>query len=112
MSITSIELQIISKILTSQNEQEVDRLCEFDPSYYSLFRPHIEFILKHRDKYGTVPDPFTFQSEFTDVTLVDVRETMDYLTHEMTRNKRSIILVETFAIRSATLILVVPSNLG
>ena len=96
MSITSIELQIISKILTSQNEQEVDRLCEFDPSYYSLFRPHIEFILKHRDKYGTVPDPFTFQSEFTDVTLVDVRETMDYLIQEMTRNKKSIILVETF----------------
>lgn len=96
MSLTSIELQVISKILTSQNEQEVNTLCEFDPSYYSLFRPHIEFILKHRDKYGTVPDPFTFQSEFTDVTLVDVRETMDYLTHEMTRNKRSIILVETF----------------
>ena len=96
MSLTSIELQVISKILTSQDEQEINTLCEFDPSYYSIFKPHIEFILKHRDTYGNVPDPFTFQTEFQDVTLVDVRESMDYLIHELTRNKQSILLVETF----------------
>ena len=96
MSTTSIELQIISKILTSQDKQEINALCEFDPSYYSLFKPHIEFILNHRITYGNVPDPFTFQSEFPDTTLVDVRESLEYLTQGLIKNKRTILLVETF----------------
>ena len=96
MSTTSIELQVISKILTSQDKQEINALCEFDPSYYSLFKPHIEFILNHRITYGNVPDPFTFQSEFPDTTLVDVRESLEYLTQGLIKNKRTILLVETF----------------
>lgn len=96
MSVTSVELQIISKILTCDNPAEVDALCEFDESYYSIFKPHIKFILNHRDKYGNVPDPFTFASTFQDVTLVNVREPIEYLTSEITKNKRHIIMVETF----------------
>lgn len=94
--IASIELQVISKILTSDNPQEVETLCEFDDSYYSLFKPHIQFILKHKDKYGKVPDPFTFQSEFMDFNTVAVRESMDYLTEQMRKNKRHILMTETF----------------
>ena len=96
MSVTSIELQVISKILTSQDMSEVETLCEYDSSYYSIFRPHIEFILAHKDKYGNVPDPFTFQTEFPDITLVNVRESLKYLREEISKNKRHIILVETF----------------
>lgn len=96
MSVTSIELQVISKILTSDNAAEVETLCEFDGSYYSIFRPHIEFILHHKDQYGNVPDPFTFQTEFQDVTLVNVRESLAYLTEEIRRNKRHIMLIDTF----------------
>lgn len=94
--ITSIELQVISKILTSDNEEDVNTLLSFDPTYYSVFRPHIEFIFDHRDKYGDVPDLFTFQSEFPDITLVQVSESMKYLTSEMRKNKQHIILLETF----------------
>ncbi len=94
--ITSIELQVISKILTSQDSDEVASLCSYDTSYYSVFRPHIEFILDHKSKYGDVPDVFTFQSEFPDVTLVQVREPLSYLTKELRRNKQHIILIETF----------------
>jgi len=94
--ITSIELQVISRILTSQDSDEVSRLCSFDPSYYSVFRPHIEFILDHRSRYNEVPDVFTFQSEFSDVTLVQVREPITYLVSELKKNKQHIILVETF----------------
>lgn len=94
--IASIELQVISKILTSDDTQEVETLCEFDDSYYSLFKPHIQFILKHKDKYGKVPDPFTFQSEFMDFNTVAVRESMDYLTEQMRKNKRHILMTETF----------------
>lgn len=94
--VTSIELQIISKILTSDDENELEILCGYDKSYYSVFKPHIEFILEHKEKYGSVPDVFTFQAEFPDITLVKVNESIDYLKQEITKNKQHIILLETF----------------
>lgn len=94
--ITSIELQVISKILTSDSVEEVDSLCELDDSYYSIFKPHIQFILGHKQQYGDVPDVFTFQSQFPDVTLVQVSEPLTYLKSEMTKNKQHILLLETF----------------
>ena len=94
--ITSIELQVISKILTSDSPDDVNTLCEFDESYYSVFKPHIKFILDHKDKYNDVPDVFTFQSQFPDVTLVQVSESLTYLSSEMRKNKQHIILLETF----------------
>jgi len=94
---SAIELQIISKILTSDDEELVNELCSFDGSYYSVFRPHIEFILNHRSRFGNTPDVFTFLSEFQGVTLVDVsRETEEYLVDGIKKNKQRIILLETF----------------
>lgn len=94
--ITSIELQVISKILTSDNPEEVNTLCNYDASYYSVFREHAEFIFEHRAQYGDVPDVFTFQSQFPNITLVTVKEPLTYLTRELKRNKQHIILLETF----------------
>lgn len=94
--ITSIELQIISKILTTEDTTIIDNLCEFDESYYSVFKPHIQFILEHRQRYADVPDVFTFQSQFPDITLVQVNEPIEYLQSEIKKNKQHIILLETF----------------
>ena len=94
--ITSIELQIISKILTSEDPVEVDTLCTFDDTYYSVFKPHIQFILDHKQKYSDVPVVFTFQSQFPDITLVQVNEPIEYLQSELKKNKQHIILLETF----------------
>lgn len=87
---------MISKILTSDSVEDVNTLCGFDESYYSIFKPHIQFILNHREKFNNVPDIFTFQSQFPDVTLVNVSESIEYLTQGMNSNKQRIILVETF----------------
>ena len=94
--ITSIELQVISRILTTESNEEVDILCDFDDSYYSVFKPHIQFILNHKHKYKTVPDVFTFQSQFPDIVLVQVSEPISYLQSEMKKNKQHILLIETF----------------
>lgn len=94
--VTSIELQVISKILTSESEVEVEALCAFDPSYYSVFREHIEFILDHKQQFGNVPDVFTFSSKYPDIVLVKVAESITYLSQEMRKNKQHIMLVETF----------------
>ena len=92
----AIELQFISKILTSQDEDEINTLCSFDTSYYSVFKEQITFILEHRSKYQAAPDVFTFKAEFPDVVLVDVKEPMEYLIGQMKLYKQQLLLIETF----------------
>lgn len=96
--IQSVELQMISKILTSTDEEEIDVLCSYDSSYYAVYKKQIEFILDHKDKYGTVPDVFTFQAEFVDdeITLIDVNEPVEFLVDSIKKNKQFIIFRETF----------------
>ena len=94
--LNSIELQVISKLLTSQSDSEIDRLCSYDTSYYAVFKDHIKFILDHKDKYGDVPDVFTFQAQFEDITLVDVDEPTEYLEEGLKKNKQHILFLETF----------------
>lgn len=94
--IASIELQMISKILTSESEDEINQLCKFDSSYYTVFKDQIEFIFDHRNKFGNVPDVFTFQAEFPEINLIKVSEPFTYLAREIKKNKQQILLLETF----------------
>lgn len=94
--LASVELQVISKLLVSEDQSEVDTLLSFSDNYYSIFNKHIEFIRNHVQKYGSVPDVFTFQSEFPDFELVKVDEPLEYLVTGMKKNRQRIILLETF----------------
>lgn len=94
---STIEIQVISKILTSTDDKLVSELCNYDSSYYTVYNKQIEFILNHLNRYGNVPDIFTFNAEFPEVQLVDVsREGEEFLTTEIKRNKQRILLVNTF----------------
>ena len=94
--IVSVELQVISKILTTESQNDIELLCGFDESYYSVFKPHIKFILNHKQKYNHVPDAFTFQAEFPDISIINVSEPIEYLTQGINKNKQRIILNEMF----------------
>lgn len=94
--ISSIELQVISAIITSTDEDLVKELLSYDESFYSVFKPQIKFILEHNDKYHDTPDVFTFQAQYPDITLVAVTETKEFLTSELRKNKQHIILLDTF----------------
>lgn len=104
MTSETIELQVISLILTSQDADVVNELCNFDASYYALYTQQIQYILDHKAKYGNVPDPFTFLSkDFYDkdgnvieMDLVEVHESVEYLKHKLKQNKKLIIFRETF----------------
>ena len=94
---SSVELQVISKILTSEDEALVAELCSYDSSYYSVYTEQIQFILEHLNKYGNVPDVFTFMAEFPKTTVVDVtRESKEYLVEGILKNKQRIILVDVY----------------
>lgn len=92
----SIELQVICRILMSDDDFEVDRLCSYDVSYYSILTEQIQFILDHKDKTGKVPDLFTFQAQFEDLTLIQVEEPLSYLEEEIKKNKQRILFLETY----------------
>ena len=44
---STVEIQVISKILTSDDEELVNELCGYDSSYYAVYNKQIEFILSH-----------------------------------------------------------------
>lgn len=93
----SVEIQIISKILTSSDQDEINTLCAYDDSYYSVYKEPIKFILDHRAKYNQVPDLLTFQTEFSDdIVLVDVNEPTEYLEQSIIENKQYIQFLEMF----------------
>lgn len=92
---SSIELQVICKILLSDDEYEVNKLCSYDDSYYSVLNEQIDFILDHREKTGKVPDTFTFQAQFEDFEFIEVNEPLDYLETKLKENKQRILLLQT-----------------
>lgn len=96
MALQSIELQMISKILTTDTPEDVIVLLNFDESYYSIYKPQIQFIFQHNLKYQSIPDTFTFLAQFPDTTLIQVNEPITYLIEEIKKNKQHIIFVETF----------------
>ena len=50
--IESIELQVISRILLTDDEEEREQLLSFDDTYYSVFKRHIQFIFNHNTNFG------------------------------------------------------------
>lgn len=93
---SSVEIQVISRLLTTKDQYEIDRLTSYDTSYYAVFKDHIQFILDHKDKYGKVPDLFTFQAEFEDAVLVETNESLEFLENKLKENKSRILFLETF----------------
>ncbi len=73
-----IALQIISKVLSTQNNSIIeDNLLSAD--YFVGYENEYNFIQNHIKEYGNVPDKATFLSQFPEIELVDVTETDKYL---------------------------------
>lgn len=73
-----IQLQIISKILATQDNSIVTN-NQLDESYFIGYENEYNFIQDHVKEYGNVPDKATFLAKFPDVELVDVTESDKYL---------------------------------
>lgn len=73
-----VQLQIISKILATQNINIIsDNLLTRD--YFIGYEDEFDYIVKHNEQYGNIPDKATFLSKFPDVDLVEVTESDRYL---------------------------------
>lgn len=95
--VDGIEIQVISKLLKCGGDIETaEELLKFDESYYDICQPEIKFIHDHVDKYGKVPDDFTFLLQFPDFDVVSVEEPLEFLVDQMRLNKQAILLRQTF----------------
>lgn len=73
-----IALQIISKVLeTGDNSIIEDNLLTQD--YFVGYEKEYNFIQDHKKQYGNVPDKATFLHQFSDIELVEVTESDNYL---------------------------------
>lgn len=94
--IEAIEVQVISKILTSEDDNEITTLLSYDLSYFNGFKSEISYIHDHNLKYQSVPSVFDFSAQFPDFVLVAVPEPLEYLQDRLRDYKRYLILMETF----------------
>ena len=75
-----VELQILSKILSTSNFSIIeDNLITEEYFVGTGYEEEFSFIVKHYEKYKQVPDEATFIHQFPNVELVEVAESDKYL---------------------------------
>lgn len=73
-----ISLQIINKILDTQDASILDRYA-LTEDYFPGYEPEYQFIKSHLDTYKKVPDKATFLDKFPEFELITVTESDEYL---------------------------------
>lgn len=96
MIVEAIEVQVISKLLTCEDDYVIDALLSYDHTYFSGFLKEYEYIRSHKQRYNSVPSAFDFLAQFPDFTIVEVPEPLEYLQAKLREHKRYLLLVETF----------------
>ena len=73
-----VELQILNRIL---KEKSLRILKENDitEDYFIQYKDEYDYIIKHLNEYGNVPDTETFLSKFNDFDIINVLESDQYL---------------------------------
>lgn len=96
--IQAIEVQVISKILTSRDDPDVvDTLMSYAPDlYFSAYQKEIEFIHDQKTQYGVIPSEFNFLAQFPDFNIVSVPEPIEYLVSKLRDYRRYLLLIESF----------------
>lgn len=72
------ELQVINRILESK-DLSILTSNYIDKTYFEKYIDEIEYILRHKEEYGNIPDKETFISKFNDFEFIDVTESNRYL---------------------------------
>lgn len=73
-----VSLQIISKILATKDLSIIENNL-LTKDYFVGYEDEYQFLINHKQDYGSVPDKATFLSKFPDIDLVEVEESDRYL---------------------------------
>ena len=81
----SVSVQIISKIIDTGDYSIIEE-NDLEKEYFIGYEEQIDFISKHYEEYGNVPDDLTFERAFPGFDLYEVRETDKLLVKELIDN--------------------------
>lgn len=73
-----VSLQIINKVLQTQDISLLEE-NQITKDYFPEYEEEIDFILKHYNDYGNIPDKATFIAQFPDFEFIEVQESDKYL---------------------------------
>mgnify|MGYP004534423899 CR=1 FL=1 len=90
-----IQEQMLSKILNTK-DSSIITLNNLGTDYFSDYATEFNFIKNHLNQYGNIPDPETFLSRFPDFDYMDVKEPLNYLLEELTRDKNKRFLANNY----------------
>ena len=73
-----VEMQILNKLI---NEKDIKPLIKngITDDYFKAYLPEYEFIFKHLEEHGNIPDKETIINEFEDFEFLTVNESWEYL---------------------------------
>lgn len=96
--LSAIELQVISKLIISEDTKEIEALLSYDADdYFPQYNEQYKFIQKHYNQYNSTPSKFEFLMQFGDiVVLEDVKESVSYLQKQLVEYRKYIILLNMF----------------
>ena len=96
--ISAIELQVISRLLISDDNKEIEALLSYDAKdYFPQYKEQYEFIQNHYAMHNNVPSKFEFLMQFGDVVVLeDVNQPLAYLQGQLTEYRKYIILLNMF----------------
>lgn len=90
-----IQCQILNKILDTR-DYSLLLVNNLTSEYFSDYVNEYDFIKRHIDDYGNVPDKESFLSKFPDFDILNVQESDSYLIDELYQDRNKRFLAKTF----------------
>ena len=89
------QFQIINKILQTKDYSLVS-MNNLTEDHFFQYRAEFNFIKNHLNQYANIPDPETFLNRFPDFDYMNVKEPLNYLLEELTRDKNKRFLANNY----------------
>lgn len=90
-----IQLQFLNKVLSSGNSSLLfDN--NLNDEFFSDYKKEYNFIIKHFNQYGTIPDQYTFLDNFPTFDIIAVNESNNYLIDKLFEDYKQRFLAKNF----------------
>lgn len=89
-----IQLQFLNYVLHSKDSQIITE-NSIDSSFFSEYASEFDFIKRHIDQFGNVPDELSFVTKFPQFDVIAVNETPQYLLKELFSDKNERVIAAT-----------------
>ena len=90
-----IQLQVLNWLLKTKDSSML-LMNNINEEFFSDYKDEYNFICKHLNEYGSIPDTLTFLDTFPNFDIVEVNESSDYLIDKLYDDRNTRKLAEIF----------------